>query len=252
MTLTAPAVGQGQPGETKTTLENVEETDLSKNIPADITAEVEAEAEDGAVEVNPDEMANMLNERQQLQQTFTLKRTIDGELVESEKRTVTYSRDEPYRETEAGGTTIERLKSVFDGELLTRKEAYEEAKLDFIIADANLDGQMSEDEFSTLLESWRENSAREAGAPTKEIVRQRQYEAFLAEISSDAAQIQNDAYAKERFAFLSGMADTVSREDYVREYLLDFDSMDADKDTLLKGDELMRFRAINRGEPLDM
>lgn len=207
---------------------------------------------EGAVEVSPDEMADMLNSRQQLQQTFTLKRTIDGEVVESDKRTVIYSRDRPYRETEAGQTTSEQLKAAFDGELLTRKEALEEAKLDFTVADVNRDGQMTMQEFAALVESWRANDARKAAAPTEEIARQRQYDAFLAEISTDAAEIQAEAYAKEKFSFLAGMSETVSRKDYIREYLLDFDSMDADKDTLLKGDELMRFRALNRGETIDM
>ncbi len=42
-------------------------------------------------ELNEDETADLLNSRQQLQQTFTLKRTINGELVETKKKTVTLS-----------------------------------------------------------------------------------------------------------------------------------------------------------------
>ena len=201
--------------------------------------------------VNPDEMADMLNSQQQLKQTYTLKRTINGKVVESEKRTVTFDRNAPYRETEAGATTVEALKAAFDGELLTRIEAFEEAKLDFTIADANRDQTMTQDEFLSLVDTWRQSDDRAADAPTEEIARQRQYDAFLSEINPQAAESQSDQYAREKFAFMAGAAQTVSREVYIREYLLDFDTMDTNKDTLLRDDELMRFRALNRGEKIN-
>ncbi|GJL95202.1 MAG: hypothetical protein DHS20C05_16070 [Hyphococcus sp.] len=204
------------------------------------------------VEPNEDEIADDLNSRQQLEQTFTLQRTINGEVVETTKRTVTYDRNGPYRATEANVSTLERVKQAFDGEVLTRPEALEEAKLDFTIADVNADYMLTPDEFAALVDSWQENETKQAEAPTKEIARQRQYEAFLAELSPEAAEMQNEAYAKEKFAFMAGAKTWLSREDYIREYLLDFDSMDADNDTLLKGNELMRFRALNRGETIDM
>lgn len=199
-----------------------------------------------------DEMADLLNSQQQLEQTFILKRTIDGNIVETEKRTVTISRDAPYRQTEAGLTDLERVKQAFDGEVLTRVEAFEEAKLDFVIADSDRDGKMTAEEFSALVASWKANEIRSADAPTKDIERQRQYEALLQEINPEAAEMHNEAFAKQKFAFLSGASETVSREDYIREYLLDFDSMDIDGDTILRDEELMRFRALNRGETLEM
>ncbi len=216
-----------------------------------VNQELADEATEGAG-LSEDEIADMLNSQQQLKQTFTLKRTINGNVVETEKRTVTFSRNQPYRETEAGQSALEAVKAAFDGELLTRVEAFEEAKIDFVIADVNRDGVMTSQEFAALVDSWRENDARQAVAPTKDVERQRQYEALLEEINPEAAEAQNEAYAKEKFAFLSGAAETVTREDYIREYLLDFDSMDTDKDTVLKDMELMRFRALNRGETVDM
>ncbi len=210
------------------------------------------EAAGETVEVNPDEMADRLNSSQQLQQTFTLKRSINGEVVETEKRTVTYSRDMPYRETEAGRTTIERLKASFDGEALTRTEAFEEAKLDFVVADLDRNNAMTAQEFAGLVNSWRKNEARKADAPTDAIARQRQYDAFLEELDPSVAEQQTEAYAREKFSFMAGASEAMSLQDYIREYLLDFDSMDADKDSVLKGEELMRFRALNRGETLDM
>ncbi len=203
-------------------------------------------------ETNPDEMADMLNSGQQLKQTVTLRRTVDGKLVETEKRTVIYDRNAPYRETEAGLSTLERLKRSFDGEALTRTEAFEEAKLDFVIADIDRDEKMTTEEFAALVESWRKNEARQADAPNKEIARQRQYDAFIEEIDPMAARQQTHAYAKQKFAFMAGAAQTLSLEDYIREYLLDFDAMDVNDDMILTGEELMRFRALNRGETLDM
>lgn len=233
------------------TLTPVEETDASEALD-DAAADQIAEPAQTEPELSEDEMADLLNSQQQLQQTFTLKRTINGEVVETEQRTVKFSRDEPYRETEAGMTTRERLIAAFDGEVLTRTEAFEEAKLDFTLADADRDGFMTAAEFSALVDSWRENDARQADAPDEETARQRQYEAFLAEINPEAAESQSEAYAREKFAFMAGAAEKISREDYLREYLLDFDSMDADKDTLLKDEELLRFRALNRGETIEM
>jgi len=200
--------------------------------------------------INPDEMADQLNGRQQLQQTVTLKRTINGEVVEREKRTITYKRGAPYRETEAGQSPLEALKTAFDGELLTRLEAFEEAKIDFTVADTDRNGLMTQEEFSALVESWRESGQPDDTAANREIARQRQYEAFLAEIDPAAAETPSDSPAVKKFKFMAGAADTVSRMDYIREYLLDFDAMDADKDTLLKDVELVRFRALNRGESL--
>jgi len=230
---------------------SIEQTPLSAPMASD--AEVDADADAGEiVEVNPDDMADQLNSAQQLQQTITLERTIDGEVVETEKRTVTYSRDQPYRETEAGKTTLERIRASFDGEALTRTEAFEEAKLDFVIADIDRNEKVTAAEFATLVDSWRKTESRQADAPTQEIERQRQYDAFLEELDPSVAKMQNEAYAKEKFSFMAGASETLSLQDYIREYMLDFDSMDLNSDMVLSGDELMRFRALNRGETLDM
>lgn len=238
-----------QEGAKEASEQNVENTGETAQ---DTSVLSEETIEEGVAEPSPDEMADLLNSRQQLQQTFTLRRTIDGKVVETEKRTVTYDPASPYRETEAGRTTLERLKTAFDGEVLTRSEAFEEAKLDFTIGDVNRDGAMTADEFSELVASWRDVESRKTSAPNAEIARQRQYDAFLAEISPETAQMQYEAYAKEKFMFLTGGAETVSRKDYIREYLLDFDAMDADTDAILKGDELLKFRALNRGETIKM
>ena len=216
-------------------------------------AETDPETGNNPEMPNPDESADLLNSRQQLQQNFTLKRTINGEVVESEKRTVTYSRGDPYRATEADRESItDVLRSEFDGKLLTRNEAFEEAKIDFIIADADRNGAVDADEFAALVASWADNDARNAEAPTEDIARQRRYDAFLSEIGGDNANVElkRDLMAKQKFTFMAGAAQTLSREDYIREYLLDFDTMDTDNDGQLKDEELRRFRAVSRGESL--
>jgi hypothetical protein len=230
----------------------IEQVAVPELAPTVMMYNAEDSTPEAAAELSEDDVADMLNSSQQLQQTFTLKRTIDGTVVETEKRTVTYSRGQPYRETEAGRTALQKLQAEFDGEVLTRTEAFEEAKLDFTIADTDRNDEMTADEFIALVNSWRENEARQAEAPTQEVARQREFEAFLLDVNPEAAREQNQTHVREKFAFMSGASPTVTREDYIREYLLDFDAMDTDKDTLLKAMELMRFRALNRGEALEM
>lgn len=232
----------------------VEETEAPQMLeqeatPMDAPAAPAAESEET---ISEDDMADLLNSRQQLQQTYKLRRTINGEVVEIEERTVTFSRDDPYRATEAGGSPRERLLSAFDGEVLTRTEAYEEAKLDFTVADVDRNGVMTAEEFAALVDSRREQGDRQAPASDEEAARQRQYDAFLAEIDPEGAEFQSEAYAKEKFAFLSGAASQLTQQDYIRAYMRDFDSMDANNDRLLKNEELLRFRALNRGETMEM
>ena len=206
----------------------------------------------GSVAPNTDEMADQLNARQQLQQTFTLERRINGEVVERSKRTVTYDRSMPYRETEAGQSTVESLKSAFDRELLTRAEALEEAQLDFTVADADRSGSITPSEYATLVKNWRENEERTVSPRSAEEARQRKYDAFISELDPDTAQAEIDAFAAKKFTALAGESEAINRDDYIRGYLRAFDSMDEDGDTLLKGNELKRFRAANRGETTEM
>jgi len=210
--------------------------------------DVSTEAES---ELSADEIADQLNSQQQLKQTYTLKRTINGEIVETKQKTVTLTPGAPFRPTEAGETTLQQVSAEFDGEVLTRVEAFEEAKIDFTVADSNRDGRMTADEFTELVKSWRLNSARDADAPNEDLKREREYQALLEAIDPEAAEAKYRSNAAAKFSFISGAQGSIAREDYVREYLLDFDTMDVDGDTLLQGEELMRFRAATRGEALD-
>jgi len=247
------AVSAQQASEEKSEIETLLlelDTPQAENAPISSAAAIE-NSQHSSPEYNPDESADSLNARQQIKQTFTLRRIVNGAVVETQQRTVTFNPRMPYRETESGQTTLEKLQSTFDREFLTRNEALEEAKLDFTVADLNRDNSMSAEEFSKLVISWKESGAHATGiAPDKENDRQQRYDAFLAEISPETSNQKLKAKARKKFLFLTGGAEQVSRKDYIREYLLDFDSMDEDRDSALKGSELQRFRALIRGEEL--
>ncbi|MGE0409674.1 MAG: hypothetical protein AB7P23_10505 [Amphiplicatus sp.] len=200
-------------------------------------------------DINPDESASWLNAQQKLKQTYTITRTINGEIVETQKRTIIYDPADPTRPTEAGSSPLEELKAAFDREALTRTEAYEEAKLDFITADIDRNNLVNADEFVRLAKSWQDEP-RMALASDEETARQRQYRAFVDSLDPQAAAAETEAQARAKFASIAGPPGTLSRDAYIRAYLLDFDMADADKNMILRGDELLAFRAANRGERL--
>jgi hypothetical protein len=210
--------------------------------PAAVDAATPAEATPAEPAINPDEMASFLNAQQQIRQGVTLTRSVDGQVVETKKETITYSPDDPLRSSEAGLSPLERLQAEFDSEALTRKEAYEEAKLDFVIADLDRDDRMDESEFVFLVNGWQEAAVRGSGRgrfvdPTPHA-------------DEAAARAEHEQQARAKFAFLAGGAATVSRKDYLREVLIDFDALDKNDDGILSGEELLYFRAANRGESI--
>ncbi len=206
-------------------------------------AEPSAPAEEAAAApVNEDEMADLLNSQQQIRQGVTLTRTIDGAVVETRTETITYSPDDPLRGTEAAMSPLERLKAEFASDALTRKEAFEEAKLDFVIADLNRDDKMDQSEFVFLVNGWQDATVRGSGRgrfvdPTPHA-------------DEAAAKAEHEQQARSKFAFMAGGAATVSRKDYIREVLVDFDALDRSGDGVLTGDELLNFRVANRGESI--
>ncbi len=192
--------------------------------------------------VNEDEMADLLNSQQQIRQGVTLTRSIDGTVVETRSETITYSPDDPLRGTEAALSPIERLKAEFASDALTRKEAFEEAKLDFVIADLNRDGKMDESEFVFLVNGWQDATVSGLGRgrfvdPTPHA-------------DEAAAKAEHESQARAKFSFIAGGSATVSRKDYMREVLIDFDALDKNNDSVLTGDELLNFRVANRGESI--
>lgn len=206
-----------------------------------------APATPGVPVVDEDNMADDLNKRQQLQQKFIFTRTVDGAVVETAEREVVYSRGDPVRTTESDQSAVDALAQKFDAEVLTKTEAFEEAKIDFVVADINRDGKLTVDEYLRLVETWRDTED-DAATPGRS-ARERQYRAFIEELegSGETPPANNDAALQEKFGKLTNMTGTIARDDYYRAYLAEFDSVDENKDMMLRGEELMRFRALNRG-----
>ena len=210
----------------------------------------EGETGEEASPPDPDNSADQLNAQQELEQTFTLQRKINGEIVETDRRTVTYERGAPLRQTEAARSVLQALKASFDKELLTRNEAFEEAKLDFSLADADRDGMMTADEFERLIRLLTEKEAMSndpaatdpaTSSPTPISDRA----AFVAAL--DATPVAQASQARAKFSFMAGAAQTLDRQTFIQEYLRDFDAMDTDEDGMLRGEELAAFRAAIRG-----
>lgn len=196
--------------------------------------------------VDEDNMADDLNRRQQIKQNFVLTREVDGKVVETEERSVTYSRSDPVRTTESNLSALDALKQKFDAEVLSKTEAFEEAKLDFTVADLNRDGKMTTDEYLKLVATW--NDRADDGIDGETSARELQYQAFVAELdgAGEEAPAAAGGGAAAKFSTLTAGAGVIAKDDYYRAYLAEFDSVDANKDKMLRGEELMNFRALNR------
>lgn len=192
---------------------------------------------------NTDEMASELNRQQSVKQTYTLTRTVDGKVIETTKKTLVFTPGDASRESEAGLSPVEEMIESFRNEVLTRTEAYEEAKIDFTVADVNRDSRMTAEEFAGLVENWRQGAIEKTGAVDDDESQQRRLRAFTGGL--DPLKVSEDARAK--FLLLAGANDSISRKQYIRETMIDFDAMDGDRDRLLRGDELLKFRALNSG-----
>ncbi|HBS31740.1 MAG TPA: hypothetical protein DEA40_08360 [Parvularcula sp.] len=217
-------------------------TGLASARAQETSAEPAVDAAPAEPAVNPDEMADLLNSRQQIRQGVTLTRSVDGEVVETKTRTIIYSPDDPLRGSEAGLSPLEALQAEFDSEALTRKEAYEEAKLDFVVADLDRDGKMEESEFIFLVNGWQDATVSGSGRG--------RFVDPAAHADEASARAEHESQARAKFAFLAGGAAAVSKKDYLREVLIDFDALDKNDDGILNGEELLYFRAANRGESI--
>jgi Ca2+-binding EF-hand superfamily protein len=146
------------------------------------------------------------------------------------------------RGSEAALSPIERLKAEFASGALTRKEAFEEAKLDFVIADLNRDGKMDESEFVFLVNGWQDATVSGSGRS--------RFVDPTPHADEAAAKADYEQQARAKFSFIAGGSATVSRKDYMREVLIDFDALDKSGDGVLTADELLNFRIANRGESI--
>lgn len=212
---------------------------VAQEIAADATAEppvAEAPA------INEDEMADLLNSQQQIQQDVTLTRSVNGQIIETRKETVVYSKGDPLRNSEAGPSPLEKLKDQFDSQALTRKEALDEAKIDFVVADLDRDNAMSADEFAYLVKGWE--SAEISGSGHGRFV-----DPYF-HVDPEAAEREHDEQARAKFAAMAGADLVLGKKAFTRKIIEEFEKNDLDKDDLLRGDELLNFRASVRGESI--
>lgn len=205
-------------------------------------APVAEAAPDSAPAINQDEMADLLNSQQQIKQDVTLTRSVNGQVVETKKETVVYSKDDPLLGSEAGLSPLEKLKDRFDSQALTRKEALEEARLDFVVADLDRDDAMTADEFVYLVKGWE--SAEISGAGHGRFVDPYYH------VDQAAADLEHAAQARAKFAAMAGADPGLAKKAFTRKIVEEFENYDSDKDDLLRGDELLNFRASVRGEPI--
>lgn len=203
-------------------------------------AAVDAET---APATNEDEMADLLNSRQQIKQDVTLTKSVDGKVIETKTQTIIYSKDDPLRDSEAGISPIERLKAEFDSQSLTRKEALEEARLDFVVADLDRNEDLTADEFVFLVKGWQDAEVAGAG-------RGRFVDPFF-HVDQATADAEHAAQARAKFTQMAGEAATINKKRFTRRIVEEFEAHDLDKDELLTGDELLNFRAAVRGEPVN-
>ena len=195
-----------------------------------------------------DAITRQLNSGQKLERSFTLERYKNGELVDRSKRTVTIDEKKAERLRAAGASASEQVLSAYDGELLSRPEAREEAQSDFVLADRDANGLLTAAEFVALVDAWRRDPLRGGEPEIRGDSRDSRIEAFLAEISPAEEPSQPNASATQKFTLMAGPVAALSEEEYVREYLRDFDAADQDRDLLLSGDQLELFRALARGD----
>lgn len=190
--------------------------------------------------VNEDEMADFLNSQQQIKQGVTLTKSVDGKVVETKTETIIYSKDDPIRGSEAGMSPLERLKAEFDSESLTRREALEEAKLDFVIADLDRNEMVDADEFVFLVKGWQDAEISGAGRG--------RFVDPVFHVDESEAEAEHASQARAKFAVMAGADLGLTKKAFTRKVIEVFEVHDVNNDELLQGDELLAFRAAVRGE----
>ena len=176
-------------------------------------------------------LAAELTRRHQLQQTYTIRRTVNGEVIETTERSVAFKDGRPVLPTEAGQSIEQRLKASFDRELLTRTEALDEARLNFALGDVDRDGAITAPEFERLLDVLGANVAPPSGEPGARAG------AFVAGLDGDRASLTFAAFAGPETLSLDERAFGLA-------FLTQFDEADRDGDALLRGEEIKTFRRV--------
>ncbi|HNS87306.1 MAG TPA: VCBS repeat-containing protein, partial [Parvularculaceae bacterium] len=110
------------------------------------------------------------------------------------------------------------------------------------VADLDRNDAMDAAEFGFLVKGWEE--AEIAGAGSGRFV-----EPFF-HIDERSAAAEHAELARAKFAEMAGEVGALSQKKYTRKVIEDFKRFDANDDDLLRGEELLNFRAAVRGEPI--
>ena len=205
---------------------------------ADAASEKEtptAPVSDDDTETGADNIADSLNAKQDIKQTMTVTKTVNGEVVETQ--TVEVPNDPKFAKmpTEAGVTKTQAVLSQAEREILTRTEAAEEAKVDFTLADKDNDGKMTLAEYEGLF------VARTIDPNYKPVLAE-----FKTEDGKDSPLITGDhaQVLSDRYHLMSGVDGSVNQSVFLKTFMNDFDLSDRDQSATLTGDELVTFRSL--------
>ncbi len=206
---------------------------IAAGLAAPLSAQETPPAPPTSEDTEKDNIADDLNARRRVNPTATVKRVINGEIVETKKVPVP---DEAYpnQPTEAGMTASEVVRLRIDRETLTRTEAAEEARLDFDVADQNNDSNMSLPELEALFAVRPIDPNYAMFFKNGDVRKDEQDPQLTGETATRLA---------DRFFLMQGTDEKLGETVYVRHVINEFDVVDHDGDGVLKGEELNRFRA---------
>ncbi|MEO0851169.1 MAG: hypothetical protein AAFY04_07155 [Pseudomonadota bacterium] len=206
--------------------------------------DAQALASEQAREPDPDRQAADLNARQRINQTFTVRRRAGDETFSETTVSVPADRDFARKPSEAGGTVRDYIRGAADATLLTRREAFSEAALDFSLLDQDRDGALTRVEYEKAAILRRSQSAYAAliseERDAKQVDHDDRYAAFAAADQREAQRAElRDQYA----AFGEALPPKpLDQRGYTLGILKIFDQMDADQDGVLVDAELTAYR----------
>lgn len=201
-------------------------------------------AGDARPQEDADNSADDLNARQRIRQTFSVKRRINGEIVEEKTITVPDDARFPTRATEATKDVRQFVRDKVDREVLTRREAVDEADLEFTLADSNIDGEMSKSEYLALYSTRKNDPNYTDFLNFDDDANHNGSEDRYAAFARADRQTYREAALARRFDLFAGKGSSLNHDDYIRAFLKDFDEMDADKNGMISGAEMVRLRHL--------
>ncbi|MEL6791033.1 MAG: hypothetical protein AAFO78_10735 [Pseudomonadota bacterium] len=213
--------------------------------PPSLKPDAKMVAREQARKPDPDRQAADLNARQRINQTFTVRRRAGDDVLSETTLIVPGDRDFARQTSEAGGTVRDYIRAAADATLLTRREAFTEAQLDFALLDQDRDGFLNQTEYEKAAALRRDQEAYERLVNTSEEkapseTKDNRYAAF-AKADRQAAQRARLTRQFTEMAALSG-GQSIDQRAYALGILAIFDKLDGNEDGVLIDAELHSFR----------